>query len=83
MDYVFTLHFPITFEVPMVAVVLGIVRTPDHPGFWADARRLTVALTRAKHAFVVVGHGAWAEAKEDTPLGGLFADAVKREVVVA
>lgn len=64
------------------AVVLGIVRT-DAPGFWADARRLTVALTRAKHALVVVGHGAWATTDKDTPLGGLFADAAARGVLVA
>jgi hypothetical protein len=63
------------------AVVLGIVRT-DAPGFWADARRLTVALTRAKHALVVVGHGAWATTDKDTPLGGLFADAAARGVLV-
>ncbi len=36
-------------------VILSIVRT-NTLGFWADRRRLCVALTRAKHALHIVGH---------------------------
>lgn len=58
------------------AVVLSLVRTPASGlGFWSDQRRLNVALTRAKHALRVVGHGGWAE---DGPLGALVADAKRR-----
>lgn len=57
------------------AVVLSLVRTPAAgAGFWADERRLNVALTRAKHVLRIVGHGGW----EDGPLGAMWADARER-----
>jgi superfamily I DNA and/or RNA helicase len=49
-------------------VVLCTVRT-DGGGFWADERRVNVALTRAKHHLCVVGHTtSWSGA-----LGSLYA----------
>lgn len=58
------------------AVVLSTVRVPaSGSGFWADERRLNVALTRARHAMRLVGHGGW---DFDTPLGALAADAANR-----
>lgn len=59
------------------ACVISLVRTRA-PGFWADPRRLNVALTRARHALRVVG----AKHEGDHPLGALFADAVARGKVV-
>ena len=62
------------------AVVLSLVRTPAMgPGFWADARRLVVALTRSKHALRIVGHGGWVD--EAGPLADLLRDATDRGVV--
>ena len=58
------------------AVVLSVVRT-DTSGFWDDARRLTVALTRAKHILRVVGNcDLW---KNELKL--LFEDADRRALV--
>ena len=53
--------------------VLSTVRTTA-AGFWGDPRRLNVGLTRAKHAFRVVGwpHGG------ETTLSALYRDARER-----
>ncbi len=57
-------------------IILSIVRTKEC-GFWADKRRLCVALTRAKHALYIVGN-----CEEWTgPLHDLFDDATRRGVV--
>lgn len=62
------------------AVVLSVVRTRS-PGFWEDGRRLTVALTSAKHVMrVCTDVGAWADTA--TPLGEMVRDARERELVV-
>ena len=58
-------------------VILSIVRT-NTLGFWADKRRLCVALTRAKHALHIVGHCTeWSGILND-----LYNDAKKRDVIV-
>ncbi len=57
-------------------VVLSIVRG-NNIGFWTDIRRLTVALTRAKHILRVCGQGEiWSG-----PLQQLFNDANSRNLV--
>lgn len=62
------------------AVVLTLVRTPrTGSGFWADERRLGVALTRARHVMRIVGHGGWAAEDGGVPLGSVVADAVRRQ----
>ena len=62
------------------AVVLSLVRTPSSgAGFWEDGRRVNVALTRARHALRVVGHGGWCDA--DGPLARLARDARDRGLV--
>jgi hypothetical protein len=60
------------------AVVLSTVRD-DECGFWRDARRLCVALTRAKRHLSVVGSFQW----RDGPLAALAADAAARELLDA
>lgn len=62
------------------AVVLCTVRT-DGEGFWADSRRLAVALTRAKHALRVLGN--FKAFAPQSWLGRMHADAVARGAVVA
>lgn len=61
------------------AVVLSLVRT-DMPGFWDDARRLTVALTRAKHVLrVCTNADSWRDG--ETPLSKMVRDAEARGIV--
>ena len=51
------------------AVVLCLVRDGSRgAGFWSDARRLVVALTRARTRLVVVASRSLRDADEDTPL---------------
>lgn len=59
------------------AVVLCVVRTGEL-GFWEEPRRLTVALTRARHAFRLLGH--WSRF-QTPPLSDLLHDAVVRRVL--
>ena len=58
-------------------VLLSLVRTSS-PGFWSDARRLNVALTRAKH--VLRGFGS---SHEEGILARLREDAEKRGLLSA
>lgn len=61
------------------AVVLSVVRTRAS-GFWEDARRLTVALTRAQHVLAVcMNADAWRSSP--TPLGEMVRDADARGVI--
>lgn len=61
------------------AVVLSLTRT-DMPGFWEDARRLTVALTRAKHVLMVCACvDSWREG--ETPLCEMVRDAEARGLI--
>lgn len=55
-------------------VVLSVVRTQSHLGFWSDPRRLTVALTRARRKLIVVCNGR--EWPTHSPLGRLWAERV-------
>jgi hypothetical protein len=57
-------------------VILSVVRTKSC-GFWADPRRLCVALTRAKHSLQIVGT---CESWCDT-LHNLYTDAKERNIV--
>ena len=58
------------------AVVLSMVRTSEI-GFWSDARRLNVALTRAKHCMRIVGSiNNWSG-----PLKELASDAHQRKMI--
>lgn len=57
------------------AVVLSCVRSSAQ-GFWSDERRLTVALTRAKHALRVIVNKTWNNST--TVLGDLLSDASAR-----
>ena len=59
------------------AVVLSIVRGKDI-GFWSDIRRVTVALTRSKHALRICGQGS----KWSGCLKELYDDAYSRGCVV-
>lgn len=60
-------------------VVLSVTRT-NSPGFWDDPRRLTVALTRAKHAArVCASVSAWKGSSG--PLGDMVRDASARALV--
>ena len=62
------------------AVVLSLTRT-DMPGFWEDARRLTVALTRAKHVLRVCACvDSWRQG--ETPLCMIVRDAEARGLIV-
>lgn len=59
-------------------VLLSMVRTGNNIGFWTDARRLTVALTRARQKFVIVGDvNSW----NKSPLWDLKNDAVERNLI--
>lgn len=59
------------------AVVLSVVRN-EEIGFWAEERRLNVALTRAKHVLRVVGSSLrWTGL-----LSSLYVDAKQRNLVV-
>ena len=63
------------------AVILSMVRREDI-GFWQDARRLNVALTRAKHCLRIVGATqAWTgilnELKDDAEERGLLESGVE------
>jgi DNA polymerase III delta prime subunit len=58
-------------------VVLCVVRT-SAPGFWEDERRLTVALTRARHAMRVVLHGEAATSSLGGGVAALVDDARER-----
>ena len=59
-------------------VLLSMVRTGNNIGFWTDARRLTVALTRARKKFVIVGDvNSW----NKSPLLDLKNDAVERNLI--
>ena len=63
------------------AVVLSVVRTAS-PGFWDDPRRLTVALTRARHVLrVCTSVGGWRDGS--CPLSEMARDAEARGLVVA
>ena len=63
------------------AVVLSVTRTND-AGFWGDERRMTVALTRARHVLRVCIHAAkWAN--DTSILGGLVRDATTRGMVLS
>jgi superfamily I DNA and/or RNA helicase len=60
-------------------IVLSIVRT-NTPGFWADTRRLLVALTRARNKLIIVGNlnsDAW---KSDC-LNSLKQNAMQRKLI--
>jgi len=49
------------------AIVMCTVRNGKNLGFWNDYRRLNVAMTRAKHVFVIVGNvNTWVNS--ETPL---------------
>jgi hypothetical protein len=61
------------------AVVLGMVRVA-HLGFWADSRRLVVALTRARHVLRVVGSFSAFEGPGGGVVGELAEDATRRGV---
>ena len=58
-------------------VILSMVRTGSECGFWKDARRLVVALTRAKHRLYIVGSFDWV----GEPLAHLTRDATARDVL--
>ena len=59
-------------------VILSIVKTDSNIGFWSDPRRLTVALTRAKHKLCVVGN---VESWTRSPLKDLYQDGKSRNVI--
>lgn len=63
------------------AVVLSLVRTPESgAGFWAEEKRLNVALTRAKHAMRVVGSlDGW---NPSDAIAKLAEDARRRELLL-
>jgi len=52
------------------AVLLSVCRTGERAGFWSEARRLNVALTRARDEMHVFGAWDWTQA----PLDALRAD---------
>jgi len=57
-------------------IILSMVRT-DNIGFWADKRRLCVALTRAKHSLNVIGNcELWTGL-----LNELYMDALDRKLI--
>ena len=60
-------------------VILSMVRT-DKPGFWVDARRILVALTRARHKLIVICN-LDSNAFSDGVLSDLKKNALERDLV--
>ena len=64
------------------AVVISVTRT-EAAGFWEDSRRLTVALTRARHVLrLCINANKWRDADQTSPLGILVRDAASRNVLI-